>query len=71
MHNYHLIMANTNMPLAEYFPFEEPITDGNGLYWYIMGGEPLAEHGYLKLPDKPGFGLELNQKELQKITCSG
>jgi len=60
MHNYHLIMAHMNSPLAEYFPPPEGIPDGNELFWELFIGEPRAEKGYITLPEVPGLGIEVN-----------
>jgi L-rhamnonate dehydratase len=61
MHNYHLIMAHMNSPIAEFFPPPDGIPDGNELFWRVFVGEPRAQGGYITLPDTPGLGLELNQ----------
>lgn len=59
MHNYHVVMANIACPMAEYFP-KVPVEVGNELFWYIFDGEPVAERGYVSLPeDRPGLGLTL------------
>lgn len=59
MHNYHLVMASLNSPMAEYFPPVD-VEAGNELFWYIFDGEPVAENGFVNLSDsKPGFGLTL------------
>ena len=71
VHNYHLIMANHNMTLAEYFPLQESITDGNAFYWHAIEGEPIAESGYIDVSDEPGFGLELNEEALAEYCYEG
>jgi len=60
MHNYHLIMAHMNSPLAEYFPPPVGAPDQNELFCTLFVGEPRAEHGYLTLPEIPGLGIEFN-----------
>src|SRR5690606_36633764 len=38
MHNYHVVMASLNSPMAEYFlPVEVEV--GNELFWYLCKGE--------------------------------
>jgi L-alanine-DL-glutamate epimerase-like enolase superfamily enzyme len=65
MHNYHLVMASLNSPMAEYFPVVD-IEVGNELFWYIFDGEPKAKHGFVDLPDNiPGLGLTINEKALE------
>jgi L-alanine-DL-glutamate epimerase-like enolase superfamily enzyme len=65
MHNYHLVMASLNSPMAEYFPVVD-IEVGNELFWYIFEGEPKAKHGFVDLHDNiPGLGLTINEKALE------
>ncbi len=59
MHNYHLILAKMNSPMAEYFPPPNNGCDSNDVFWEIFDGEPKAEVGYIRLDDKPGLGLTL------------
>ena len=42
MHNYHVVMASLNSPMAEFFPPVD-VEVGNELFWYIFNGEPKAE----------------------------
>jgi L-rhamnonate dehydratase len=62
MHNYHLIMAHMNSPIAEFFPPPNPNTppDPNELFWATFHGEPLPQDGFITLPEAPGLGLEIN-----------
>jgi L-rhamnonate dehydratase len=59
MHNYHLIMAKMNSPMAEYFPPPVSGCDSNDVFWEIFDGEPMAEAGYITLGDSSGLGLTL------------
>jgi L-alanine-DL-glutamate epimerase-like enolase superfamily enzyme len=59
MHNYHLIMARMNSPIAEYFPPPIGGCDSNDVFWDIFDGEPEAQDGHIYLGDKPGLGLTL------------
>lgn len=64
MHNYHIVMASLNSPLAEYFPVVD-VEVGNELFWYIFAGEPKAHGGFIDLDDnQPGLGLTINEKSL-------
>lgn len=59
MHNYHIVMANIACPMAEFFP-KVPVEVGNELFWYVFDGEPVAQDGWLDLPEgRPGLGLTL------------
>jgi len=65
MHNYHVVMASLNSPMAEYFPFVD-VEVGNELFWYIFDGEPKATDGFIDLDeDVPGLGLAINPKALE------
>lgn len=64
MHNYHIVMASLNSPMAEYFPIVD-VEVGNELFWYIFKGEPEAKDGFVQLDDNlPGLGLTVNEEAL-------
>ena len=67
MHNYHVVMASLNSPMAEYFPFVD-VEVGNELFWYIFDGEPKAKDGFIDLDENvPGLGLTINESGLSKF----
>ena len=67
MHNYHVVMASLNCPMAEFFPPTD-VEVGNELFWHIFDGEPTPKDGFIDLdPNKPGLGLTLNESALQKF----
>lgn len=71
MHNYHVVMANLNSPIAEFFP-KVDVEVGNELFWYIFDGEPEATNGFIQLDDdKPGLGLTVNEESLKRFTVIG
>ena len=68
MHNYHVVMASLNSPIAEYFPPVD-VEVGNELFWYIFKGEPVAE-GRLRSASTmacPGLGLTIDEQALAKF----
>jgi L-rhamnonate dehydratase len=67
-HNYQLVIAHLNSPIAEYFPppAEGVLPDMNESFWWIFRGEPLVEDGHVRLSGVPGLGLELNQEVIEK-----
>jgi L-rhamnonate dehydratase len=70
MHNYHVVMASLNSPMAEYFPPVD-VEVGNELFWYIFEGEPKAQNGAIDLDDHtPGLGLTINEKALERFDVS-
>jgi L-alanine-DL-glutamate epimerase-like enolase superfamily enzyme len=68
MHNYHVVMASLNSPIAEYFP-KVDVEVGNELFWYIFEGEPTAVNGHINLSDDvPGLGLTIRADALAKFS---
>jgi L-alanine-DL-glutamate epimerase-like enolase superfamily enzyme len=67
MHNYHVVMASFNSPMAEYFPVVD-VEVGNELFWYIFDGEPKSKDGFINLDENvPGLGLTINEKALESF----
>jgi L-rhamnonate dehydratase len=67
MHNYHVVMASLNSPMAEYFPRVD-VEVGNELFWYIFRGEPSAKGGSIDLDDNvPGLGLTIDEAGLERF----
>src|SRR3984885_995016 len=67
MHNYHVVMASLNSPMAEYFPIVD-VEVGNELFWYIFQGEPKAKDGFINLDENtPGLGLTINETALEQF----
>jgi L-alanine-DL-glutamate epimerase-like enolase superfamily enzyme len=65
MHNYHVVMASLNSPMAEHFPMVD-VEVGNELFWYIFDGEPKAHDGYVDLDESAaGLGLTINEERLR------
>jgi len=67
MHNYHVVMANLNSPIAEFFP-KVDVEVGNELFWYIFDGEPVPIRGHVDLDENiPGLGLTVNEESLKRF----
>jgi L-rhamnonate dehydratase len=67
MHNYHLVMASLNSPMAEYFPIVD-VEVGNELFWYIFQGEPRAKDGGIDLDENtPGLGLSIKESAFEQF----
>jgi L-rhamnonate dehydratase len=67
MHNYHVVMASLNSPIAEFFP-KVDVEVGNELFWYIFDGEPTPANGVINLDDNlPGLGLTVNEESLKRF----
>jgi L-rhamnonate dehydratase len=64
MHNYHVVMASLNSPMAEFFPPVD-VEVGNELFWYIFKGEPTPTKGFIDLDEStPGLGLTVDEAAL-------
>ena len=71
MHNYHLVMASLNSPMAEHFPVVD-VEVGNELFWYIFEGEPRARDGFVDLDQgTPGLGLTVDEDRLRDFLVTG
>jgi L-alanine-DL-glutamate epimerase-like enolase superfamily enzyme len=67
MHNFHIVMASLNSPLAEFFPVHD-VEIGNELFWYIFDGEPQPDNGYIDLCDtRPGLGIGIKEQALKEF----
>ncbi len=67
MHNYHVVMASLNSPMAEFFPPVD-VEVGNELFWYIFTGEPRPKDGFIDLDDQlPGLGLTINEEGMKQF----
>jgi L-alanine-DL-glutamate epimerase-like enolase superfamily enzyme len=67
MHNFHVVMASLNAPMAEFFPPVD-VEVGNELFWYIFDGEPRPKDGFIDLDDHtPGLGLTINEERLTQF----
>lgn len=67
MHNFHVVMASYNSPMAEYFPPVE-VEVGNELFYHIFEGEPKPVDGSIDLRDDvPGLGLRIKEEFLERF----
>jgi L-rhamnonate dehydratase len=67
LHNYHLVMASYNSPMAEYFP-KVDVEVGNELFWYIFKGEPVPQNGHIELDEtRAGLGFEIDEEALKNF----
>ena len=67
MHNYHVVMASLNSPMAEFFPPVD-VEVGNELFWHIFDGEPRPKDGFIDLDDQlPGLGVTINEESMKQF----
>ena len=70
MHNYHIVMASLNSPMAEFFPPVD-VEVGNELFWYIFKGEPMPNDGFIDLDENvPGLGLTVDEAALRQFSVT-
>jgi L-alanine-DL-glutamate epimerase-like enolase superfamily enzyme len=70
LHSYHQVAAFPNCPIGEYFPPPNPAGPaGNALNWLVLTGEPRAEGGYVELPERPGFGWEVDRAQVSVLAA--
>lgn len=62
---YHLQYAFTNCPLAAFLMMSPAADQIAPIFGDIIVEEPLPQDGYLMLPDKSGWGVELNRDGLR------
>ena len=67
MHNFHVVMASFNSPMAEFFPVVD-VEVGNELFWYVFKGEPTPVDGFIDLDENvPGLGLTIDEESLKRF----
>jgi L-alanine-DL-glutamate epimerase-like enolase superfamily enzyme len=70
MHNYHIVMASLNSPMAEFFPPVD-VEVGNELFWYIFKGEAVPKDGFIDLDENtPGLGLTVDESALKQFSVT-
>ncbi len=71
LHNFHLIMAHMNSPIAECLPRppERPPV-GSEMLAVIFQGQPEAEDGFVELTETPGMGYDLNQEAWERFAIT-
>jgi L-rhamnonate dehydratase len=62
--SYHLQYAFPNCPMAEFLMMSPEADRIVPLFGDLFLDEPLPVEGYISLPDKPGWGVELNREGL-------
>lgn len=61
--NLHLDLASHNFGIQEVIYFSEPLYD-------VFPGTPVVKDGYLWANDKPGFGIDFDEKKAAKFPIS-
>lgn len=62
--NLHLDMSSTNLGIQEWTPMSDALYE-------VFPGAPTMNKGYAYLSDKPGLGVDINEKEAAKYPVNG
>lgn len=60
VYSYHFVVTRTNSPFAEFLMMHETAEEIVPMFAPMLLGEPVPANGRLKVPETPGFGVELN-----------
>lgn len=60
VYSYHFVVTRTNSPFSEFLMMHETAEEIVPMFSPLLVGEPVPENGRLKVPETPGFGVELN-----------
>ena len=66
VYSYHFVVTRTNSPFAEFLMMHPTAEEVVPMFSPMLLGEPVPVNGKLKVPETPGFGVELNPA-LEKI----
>ena len=60
VYSYHFVVTRHNSPFAEFLMMHPDAEEVVPMFSPMLLGEPVPERGRLKVPDTPGFGVELD-----------
>lgn len=60
VYSYHFVVTRTNSPFAEFLMMHPTAEEIVPMFSPMLIGEPVPVNGKLKVPETPGFGVELN-----------
>jgi L-rhamnonate dehydratase len=60
VYSYHFVITRTNSPFAEFLMMAPEADQVVPMFQPLLIGEPVPVNGRMRLPDTPGFGVELN-----------
>ena len=61
VYSYHFVITRHNSPFAEFLMMAPGADKVVPMFHPQLTGEPVPVNGRLKLPDRPGFGVDLNR----------
>lgn len=60
VYSYHFVVTRHNSPFAEFLMMAPEADEVVPMFTPLLLNEPLPVNGRMKLPETPGFGVELN-----------
>lgn len=60
VYSYHFVITRTNSPFSEFLMMHPTAEEVVPMFSPMLLGEPVPVNGKLKVPETPGFGVELN-----------
>ena len=60
VYSYHFVTTRTNSPFAEFLMMHETAEEVVPMFSPLLLNEPVPVNGRMKVPETPGFGVELN-----------
>ncbi|TFD54159.1 L-rhamnonate dehydratase [Cryobacterium sp. Hh7] len=60
VYSYHFVTTRTNSPFAEFLMMHETAEEVVPMFSPLLLNEPVPVNGRMKVPEAPGFGVELN-----------
>lgn len=61
VYSYHFVVTRHNSPFSEFLMMAPAADEVIPMFDPLLLGEPVPENGRLRVPDTPGFGVELNR----------
>jgi L-rhamnonate dehydratase len=60
VYSYHFVVTRTNSPFAEFLMMHPSAEEVVPMFAPMLANEPVPVNGRMKVPDRPGFGVELS-----------
>jgi L-rhamnonate dehydratase len=60
VYSYHFVVTRTNSPFAEFLMMHPTAEEVVPMFSPLLLGEPVPVNGRLRVPETPGFGVEIN-----------
>jgi L-rhamnonate dehydratase len=60
VYSYHFVVTRTNSPFAEFLMMHPSAEEVVPMFAPMLANEPVPTNGRMKVPDRPGFGVELS-----------